>query len=342
MPAAGQGIVGITVRAGDDRTAGTARRHRGPGGRAVSTAERALLAALDGSCRTPIGGHARLLPDGQLHLTGLVARRTGASCCGAPARPGRGRGPDRHRTRRQPAGGQPRRPLRLTARGPDHPARTGRRRDRGPRRGARLAPVVAPLLVIPSAMPAAAVRPRPGDCRHQRQRHPGVADQPPSPAAARGRRRHRPRAGAAGFEQVRAPPATPGARRLAARVLRSPAGPLLLATVSDQGTALASNLRAAASAWSAAWSTPRCRPRSFPAGPPRLCAGALSRRAVLLRRDRATGVRLLQARALRRNVRKRRCHGYRPARRRGIRGASLARIRVAARPNQDAMLALLR
>jgi len=45
---------------------------------AVSKAERALLAALDGSCRTPIGGHARLLPDGSLRLTGLVAREDGS------------------------------------------------------------------------------------------------------------------------------------------------------------------------------------------------------------------------------------------------------------------------
>ncbi len=78
VPAAGQGIIGVTVRARDtdlhellsgieDRTA-----------RAVSRAERALLAALDGSCRTPIGGHARLLPDGRLHLTGLVARPDGS------------------------------------------------------------------------------------------------------------------------------------------------------------------------------------------------------------------------------------------------------------------------
>jgi hydroxymethylbilane synthase len=49
-----------------------------PEARAVSTAERALLAALDGSCRTPIGGHARLLPDGRLYLTGLVARPDGS------------------------------------------------------------------------------------------------------------------------------------------------------------------------------------------------------------------------------------------------------------------------
>lgn len=46
--------------------------------RAVSTAERALLAEPDGSCRTPIGGHARLLLDGRLHLMGLVARADGS------------------------------------------------------------------------------------------------------------------------------------------------------------------------------------------------------------------------------------------------------------------------
>jgi hydroxymethylbilane synthase len=37
-----------------------------------------LLAALDGSCRTPIGGHARLMEDGDLHITGLVAREDGS------------------------------------------------------------------------------------------------------------------------------------------------------------------------------------------------------------------------------------------------------------------------
>jgi hydroxymethylbilane synthase len=49
-----------------------------PQARAVSTAERALLALLDGSCKTPIGGHARFLPDGHLQLTGLVARADGS------------------------------------------------------------------------------------------------------------------------------------------------------------------------------------------------------------------------------------------------------------------------
>ena len=37
-----------------------------------------MLAELDGSCRTPIGGHARLLSNGDLRLTGLVARGDGS------------------------------------------------------------------------------------------------------------------------------------------------------------------------------------------------------------------------------------------------------------------------
>jgi hydroxymethylbilane synthase len=78
VPSAGQGIVGITVRADDVALHEMLSGIEDPVAKAVSTAERALLASLDGSCRTPIGGHARLLPDGQLHLTGLVAREDGS------------------------------------------------------------------------------------------------------------------------------------------------------------------------------------------------------------------------------------------------------------------------
>ncbi len=78
VPSAAQGIVGITVRATD-----TALRERlaaieDPAARVAATAERAMLASLDGSCRTPIGAHARLLADGGLILTGLVARADGS------------------------------------------------------------------------------------------------------------------------------------------------------------------------------------------------------------------------------------------------------------------------
>jgi hydroxymethylbilane synthase len=78
VPAAGQGIVGVTVRACDMELRELLAAIEDREALAVSTAERALLAALDGSCRTPIGGHARLLPDGDLHLTGLVARPDGS------------------------------------------------------------------------------------------------------------------------------------------------------------------------------------------------------------------------------------------------------------------------
>ena len=78
VPSAGQGIVGITVRASDTKLAGLLAAIEDHEAKAVATAERALLAALDGSCRTPIGGFARLLPDGTLHLTGLVARGDGS------------------------------------------------------------------------------------------------------------------------------------------------------------------------------------------------------------------------------------------------------------------------
>ena len=87
VPAAGQGIVGVTVREDDTELRELLAAIEDREAAAVSTAERALLAALDGSCRTPIGGHARLLPPptgaarGQapgLHLTGLVARADGS------------------------------------------------------------------------------------------------------------------------------------------------------------------------------------------------------------------------------------------------------------------------
>ena len=78
VPSAGQGIVGITVRAADADLRELLAAIEDAEAKAVSTAERALLAALDGSCRTPIGGHARLLPTGDLQLTGLVARADGS------------------------------------------------------------------------------------------------------------------------------------------------------------------------------------------------------------------------------------------------------------------------
>jgi hydroxymethylbilane synthase len=78
VPAAGQGIVGITVRAEDTRMRDRLGQITDRPAELAATAERAVLHALDGSCRTPIGAYARLLPDGNLHLTGLVARADGS------------------------------------------------------------------------------------------------------------------------------------------------------------------------------------------------------------------------------------------------------------------------
>ncbi|HUA77738.1 MAG TPA: hydroxymethylbilane synthase, partial [Acetobacteraceae bacterium] len=62
VPAAGQGIIGVTVREDDSELRELLAAIEDAEAAAVAAAERALLAALDGSCRTPIGGHARLLP----------------------------------------------------------------------------------------------------------------------------------------------------------------------------------------------------------------------------------------------------------------------------------------
>jgi hydroxymethylbilane synthase len=78
VPAVCQGIVAVTVRADDIDLRELLAAIEDAEARAVATAERALLAALDGSCRTPIGGYARLLPGGELHLPGLVARPDGS------------------------------------------------------------------------------------------------------------------------------------------------------------------------------------------------------------------------------------------------------------------------
>jgi hydroxymethylbilane synthase len=78
VPAAAQGIIGITVRADDTELLDLLAAIEDPEARAVATAERAMLAELDGSCRTPIGGYARMLNDGRLLLTGMVARTDGS------------------------------------------------------------------------------------------------------------------------------------------------------------------------------------------------------------------------------------------------------------------------
>ena len=78
VPAARQGIIGVTARVADEELRSLLAAIAHPAVTIASSAERSLLAALDGSCRTPIGALARVLPAGLLHLTGLVARPDGS------------------------------------------------------------------------------------------------------------------------------------------------------------------------------------------------------------------------------------------------------------------------
>lgn len=77
LPAVAQGAIGIACRAADTAVrAALAPLAHAPTLSCV-TAERALLAALDGNCRTPIAALARLAPDG-LALEGLLAAPDGS------------------------------------------------------------------------------------------------------------------------------------------------------------------------------------------------------------------------------------------------------------------------
>ncbi len=77
LPAACQGIVGITVRAGDTELRRLLSALSDKDADVQAQAERAVLGSLDGSCHTPIGAHAELLGDDRLRITGLVAQADG-------------------------------------------------------------------------------------------------------------------------------------------------------------------------------------------------------------------------------------------------------------------------
>jgi hydroxymethylbilane synthase len=78
LPAVGQGAVGVACRADDDKTRALLAALDHPPTAICVAAERAMLAALDGSCRTPIGGLAELNGKGNLTLRGLVAKPDGS------------------------------------------------------------------------------------------------------------------------------------------------------------------------------------------------------------------------------------------------------------------------
>ncbi len=78
LPAVAQGAIGIERRGDDTRAAEMlAAIHDRPTGQRLA-AERAFLAALDGSCETPIGGLAEL-DGGNLRLRGEILRTDGTA-----------------------------------------------------------------------------------------------------------------------------------------------------------------------------------------------------------------------------------------------------------------------
>lgn len=71
LPAPAQGAIGLEIRADDARTAALIAPLNHPPTALAVTAERALLASLDGSCRTAIGALSRI--EGEtLHLRGEI------------------------------------------------------------------------------------------------------------------------------------------------------------------------------------------------------------------------------------------------------------------------------
>lgn len=78
VPAVGQGAVGVTCREDDALMREMLAAIDDAEAAREVIAERAMLALLDGSCRTPIGGLARHAETGGLELRGLVARPDGS------------------------------------------------------------------------------------------------------------------------------------------------------------------------------------------------------------------------------------------------------------------------
>src|SRR5215470_415287 len=79
LPSPAQGTIAAEARAGDERVLRYLRPLDDAVTAACSTAERALLAALDGSCRTPIAALAEI-DGGRLTLRARIIRPDGTQC----------------------------------------------------------------------------------------------------------------------------------------------------------------------------------------------------------------------------------------------------------------------
>jgi len=77
LPAVGQGAIGIETRAGDTRSRDLLARINHVDTANALACERAFLAVLDGSCRTPIAGYATVA-GGRLRFRGMIVKPDGS------------------------------------------------------------------------------------------------------------------------------------------------------------------------------------------------------------------------------------------------------------------------
>ena len=78
LPAVGQGAIAIETRAEDAATRALVAAIDDPETATALVTERAFLAVLDGSCRTPIGGHA-WVSRGTLRFRGMIVKPDGSA-----------------------------------------------------------------------------------------------------------------------------------------------------------------------------------------------------------------------------------------------------------------------
>jgi hydroxymethylbilane synthase len=78
LPAVGQGAIAIETRADDAETRALIAKIDDADTSIALAAERAFLAVLDGSCRTPIGGHASLR-GGTFRFRGMIVKPDGSA-----------------------------------------------------------------------------------------------------------------------------------------------------------------------------------------------------------------------------------------------------------------------
>jgi len=77
LPAVAQGAIGIQCRSDDERSLKYIDALNHPETKAAVDCERAFLEALDGNCKTPIAGQARII-DGKIVFKGLIAMPDGS------------------------------------------------------------------------------------------------------------------------------------------------------------------------------------------------------------------------------------------------------------------------